>query len=98
MDECERAIRAVRRDAQVRRFQRLGCTELSDSNRVRGANGSRYDYPRYMFSNRSAEVRQLFVDGCDRLGLASRQMNAWTISAAQRSSVAALDRIVGPKY
>lgn len=68
------------------------------TNRVRGANGSTYEYPRYMFSNRSREIRQFFVDGCDRLGVETRQMNAWTVSVAKRSSVAMLDRFVGAKY
>lgn len=150
MDECARAISAVHTDGHVRCFQRIGCTELTDSwhhwpcllphgdggvkhkrrvelaewqrrlalddhpgqfvrglihsdgwrgtNRVRGANGATYEYPRYIFSNRSAEIRQLFVSGCDRLGVESRRMNAWTISVARRSSVAELDRIIGPKY
>lgn len=149
IDECERAIRAVRPAAHVRRFQRVGCTELSDSwrhwpcllphgaggvkhrrivslvdwqhdlavveqpgalvrgllhsdgwrgtNRVRGANGRAYEYPRYTFSNRSPEIRRLFVRACERLGAETRQMNAWTISVARRDSVEVLDRVVGPK-
>ena len=66
-------------------------------NRVRGANGRPYAYPRYQFSNRSIDVRQLFVRACDTLGVQTRQMNAWTISVARRESVELLDRFVGPK-
>lgn len=66
-------------------------------NRVRGANGRRYEYPRYMFSNRSADIRALFVEACDRLDIATRPMNAWTIATSKRASVARLDEIVGPK-
>ena len=66
-------------------------------NRVRGANGSPYAYPRYQFSNRSGDIRQLFVRACDALGVQTRRMNAWTISVAHRDSVALLDEFVGPK-
>jgi hypothetical protein len=67
------------------------------TNRVRGANGRPYGYPRYQFSNRSADIRRLLVRACDALGVETRQMNAWTISIARRASVALLDEFVGPK-
>ncbi|UJA19774.1 hypothetical protein HJD18_05805 [Thermoleophilia bacterium SCSIO 60948] len=56
-----------------------------------------YAYPRYQFSNRSDDIRGLFVWGCDLLGAESRRMNRWTVSVAKRDSVAILDRHVGPK-
>lgn len=67
-------------------------------NNVRGANGQPYAYSRYQFSNRSTEIRQLFIDGCEALGVESRQMNRWNISVNTRASVALLDTYVGPKY
>jgi hypothetical protein len=70
---------------------------LIHSDGWRGANGSPYAYPRYQFSNRSADVRQLFVRACDAIGVQTRQMNAWTISVARRTSVALFDWLVGPK-
>jgi hypothetical protein len=66
-------------------------------NRVRGANGSRYEYPRYQFSNRSVDIRRLFCEACDRVGVEWRQMNRWNISVAKRSSVELLDQFIGPK-
>jgi hypothetical protein len=66
-------------------------------NRVRGANGWSYEYPRYQFSNRSEDIKQLFVEACDRLGIVTRRMNAFAISVAKRQSVALLDTFVGPK-
>jgi hypothetical protein len=71
-----------------------GCRGI---NRVRGANGSSYAYPRYYFTNRSAEIRGLFVEACERLGVEWRQMNRFNISVARRASVERLDAIVGPK-
>ena len=67
------------------------------TNRVRGANGSPYAYPRYQFSNRSADIRRLFVLACEAIGVEARQMNEWTISVARRESVARLDEFVGLK-
>lgn len=61
------------------------------------ARGRSYAYPRYQFSNRSAEIRQLFCDACDRLGVQWRPWGEWNISVAQRASVEILDRYVGLK-
>ena len=67
------------------------------TNRVRGANGSPYAYPRYQFSNRSEDIKALFVEACDRLGVEARRMNSMSLSVAKRRSVEILDRFVGPK-
>jgi hypothetical protein len=56
-----------------------------------------YWYPRYAFSNRSAEIRDLFCEYCDKVGVEWRQMNRWNISVARRDSVALMDRHIGPK-
>jgi hypothetical protein len=56
-----------------------------------------YTYPRYNFSNASADIRELFCDTCDLLGIEWRVMNARNISVARRASVARLDEFVGPK-
>jgi hypothetical protein len=56
-----------------------------------------YEYPRYNFSNASADIRQLFCDACDLLGIEWRVMNARNNSVAKRASVARLDEFVGPK-
>jgi hypothetical protein len=56
-----------------------------------------YTYPRYNFSNASADIRTLFCDACDLLGIEWRVMNARNISVARRASVARLDEFVGPK-
>jgi hypothetical protein len=72
------------------------------TNRVRKAlkNGSdaRYEYPRYFFSNASDDIRKLYTDALDHLGIAWKQNNARNISVAKREAVARLDEFVGPKY
>jgi hypothetical protein len=65
-------------------------------NRVR-VKGRDYAYPRYQFSNRSDDIRRLFTDACDRLGVAWRPWGRYHISVARRGAVARLDEFVGPK-
>lgn len=56
-----------------------------------------YAYPRYFFSNLSADIRGLFCDACDLLGVRWTQSNPRNISVSHRASVAVLEEIVGPK-
>jgi hypothetical protein len=65
-------------------------------NRVR-VNGKEYAYPRYNFTNHSADIQRLFTDTLDQLGIAWRQMNRYNVSVARREAVAALDAFIGPK-
>ena len=66
------------------------------TNRVR-VRGKDYAYPRYQFSNRSADIRRIFTDACDRAAIEWRQSYEWTISISKRSSVEDMDRFIGPK-
>jgi hypothetical protein len=54
-------------------------------------------YLRYMFTNASADIRSIFCDACDELGISWRQPKERVISIARRDSVALLDTFVGPK-
>jgi hypothetical protein len=56
-----------------------------------------YEYPRYFFSNLSADIRQIFCEHCDLLGIRWTQSNPRNISVSKRRSVALLDEFVGPK-
>jgi hypothetical protein len=59
--------------------------------------GKDYAYPRYQFSNRSDDIRKLFTDVCDRLGVEWRQWTRYHVSVARRDSVAYLDTFIGLK-
>ncbi|HLY48897.1 MAG TPA: hypothetical protein VKR21_06845 [Solirubrobacteraceae bacterium] len=59
--------------------------------------GKDYEYPRYQFSNRSDDIRRLFTDACDALGVQWRRWARYHISVARRESVALLDSFIGPK-
>jgi hypothetical protein len=70
-------------------------------NRVRRrlSDGDRwYEYPRYLFSNESADILGLCGETLDRLGVAWRFSRRNAISVARREAVARLDEFVGPKY
>jgi hypothetical protein len=59
--------------------------------------GRRYEYPRYTFSNASDDIRRIFTDTCDLLGVHWTQPSARVISIARRADVAFLDTFIGPK-
>jgi hypothetical protein len=54
-------------------------------------------YPRYFFSNLSAEIRAMFIWACTLVGVESRPAGPRNIAVSRRASVAILDRLVGPK-
>jgi hypothetical protein len=56
-----------------------------------------YEYVRYFFSNKSAEIRRIFCDHCELLGIRWTQSNLRNISIAHRDSVRLLESFVGPK-
>ncbi len=66
-----------------------GCRCL---NRVKG-----YSYPRYFFSNRSQQIRDMFATACAQVGVDSRPAGRWNVSVARQDSVALLDRLIVPK-
>jgi len=57
----------------------------------------RYEYPRYFFSNESADILGLCAWALDLLDIAYRRPKRNTLSVARREAVAALDEFVGPK-
>ncbi|MEU6216055.1 helix-turn-helix domain-containing protein [Streptomyces sp. NPDC047022] len=62
----------------------------------------RYEYPRYLFSNKSDDIRKLLTDTLDRVGVEwttlARGSDPFNVSVARKASVALLDEHVGPKY
>ena len=66
-----------------------GCRVL---NRVNGKG-----YPRYFFSQVSDDIRRLFCETCEKIGVEYR-LNRWdSVSIARAPSVAVLDSFIGPK-
>jgi hypothetical protein len=70
-------------------------------NRVRrnwGGGDHWYEYPRYLFTNNSADILLLCGQTLDQLGVAWRFSKPNTISVARKEAVTRLDEFVGPKY
>jgi hypothetical protein len=57
-----------------------------------------YEYPRYFFSNLSDDIRRIFCEHCELLGIRWTQSNPRNISISHRNSVALMDEFIGPKW
>lgn len=70
--------------------------------RIVAAERKRYEYPRYLFTNTSADIMRLYTRTLDKLGVEWKPLKqsraAVTVSVARRASVALMDAHVGPKY
>ncbi|KIF70360.1 hypothetical protein HY68_20125 [Streptomyces sp. AcH 505] len=75
-----------------------GCRTMNWTTRLVAGERRRYEYPRYFFTNKSADITRLFTDALDVVGVAWKRANAKNISVARRASVALMDAYVGPKY
>lgn len=56
-----------------------------------------YEYPRYVFSNASDDIRRLFTDACELLSVRWTQTNKRIVAVLRREDVAFLDTFIGPK-
>ncbi|MFI1091408.1 helix-turn-helix domain-containing protein [Streptomyces sp. NPDC020917] len=78
-----------------------GCRITNWTERIVAGVRKRYEYPRYFFTNTSADIRRLYTDTLDALGVSwtetRRRGDAHNVSVARRASVAVMDRHVGPK-
>ena len=69
----------------------------SDGSRYTNRVGAGYEYPSYDFTNNSADIRKIFTDACDLLGIHWRRGNWKHTTISRRPDVAILDTFVGPK-
>ncbi|BBA96702.1 hypothetical protein RVR_2122 [Actinacidiphila reveromycinica] len=79
-----------------------GCRVTNWTERTVSGFRKRYEYPRYFFTNTSADIRRLFTDALDLVGVSwtesRRRGPARNVSVARREAVALMDLHVGPKY
>ncbi|WP_183099125.1 helix-turn-helix domain-containing protein [Nocardioides pelophilus] len=78
-------------------FHSDGCRVLNSTTRTVAGEVRRYHYPRWQFSNASADIRELCCWALDLVGIAWRQSNPRVVSVSRREAVAALDALIGPK-
>jgi hypothetical protein len=79
-------------------FHSDGCRFVNRVRRPLADGDHWYEYPRYMFTNESADILGLCGEALDTLGVSWRFSRRNTISVARREAVARLDQFVGPKY
>jgi hypothetical protein len=56
-----------------------------------------YSYIRYFFTNHSADIRRIFIEHCELLGIRVTQSSHRNLTVSHRDSVAILEEIIGPK-
>jgi hypothetical protein len=83
-------------DSRADPFRRLALHQSLQGPAPKRAVGD-YAYVRYFFTNYSADIRDIFCEHCDLLGIRWTQSSFKNVSIAHRDSVALLDSFVGPK-
>ena len=79
-----------------------GCRITNWTEKTVAGERKRYEYPRYFFSNKSDDIRKLFTNALDKVGVEwttlARGSDPFNISIARKASVALMDTYVGTKY
>ncbi|MFJ5548370.1 helix-turn-helix domain-containing protein [Streptomyces sp. NPDC093225] len=79
-----------------------GCRITNWTTRVVGGERKRYEYPRYFFTNKSDDIRQLCTDTLTAVGvewtITARGSDPFNVSIARKGSVALMDAHIGAKY
>ncbi|MFD0274570.1 helix-turn-helix domain-containing protein [Kitasatospora sp. NPDC127111] len=80
-----------------------GCRITNWATRTVNGVQKRYEYPRYFFTNTSADIIRLFTDALDAVGVQwkasiPRPTGQVNVSIARKESVALMDTHIGPKY
>jgi hypothetical protein len=75
-----------------------GCRTVNRfTTRLPSGRVAEYEYVRWFFSNLSVDIRALFCEYAERVGLRWTRSNHRNISISHRDSVALLEAHVGPK-
>ncbi|WP_424887991.1 helix-turn-helix domain-containing protein [Streptomyces sp. XH2] len=79
-----------------------GCRVMNWTTRMVNGVRKRYEYPRYLFTNKSDDIRQLYCDTLTSVGvewtILARGRDPFNVSVARKASVALMDAHIGPKY
>ncbi|MFF5129613.1 helix-turn-helix domain-containing protein [Streptomyces syringium] len=79
-----------------------GCRVTNWTTRMVGGERKRYEYPRYLFTNKSRDILTLYSDTLDKVGvewkITRRGEDPYNVSVARKHSVALMDTHIGPKY
>lgn len=74
-----------------------GCRSMNRIVNRRRRGTYQYSYPRYTFSQKSDQIRKMFTDTCDAMGIHWTTANARNIAVSRKTDVEFLDTFIGPK-
>ena len=98
LDDWQRAIVEAHPGAFLRGlFHSDGCRARNWTQKVVAGELKRYDYPRWQFTNVSADIRELCCWALDLVDVPWQQSNRYVISVSRREGVARLDELIGLK-
>lgn len=69
----------------------------SDGCRFQNTGRGGWSCPRYSFTNRSADILEIFCRACEQVGVRWTLSGSDTVYVSRKADVAALDRFIGPK-
>jgi hypothetical protein len=69
----------------------------SDGCRFTNTGRNNWSFPRYAFSQKSDDIRAIFCETCDRVGLRWTRSGERTIYVSRKADVQLLDTFIGPK-
>ncbi|MDF9812586.1 helix-turn-helix domain-containing protein [Streptomyces sp. SPB162] len=79
-----------------------GCRIINWTEKTVGGVRKRYEYPRYLFANKSDDIRKIHTNTLNAVGVEwstpARGCDPFNVSVARRASVALMDLQVGPTY
>ncbi len=78
-------------------FHSDGCLVNNWTTRVVAGERKRYDYPRWQFTNESADIMRWCGEALDRVDVGWRQTSRRTLSVSRRADVARLTELIGEK-
>ncbi len=78
-------------------FHSDGCRARNWTQKLVAGQLKRYHYPRWQFTNNSADIRELCCWALDLVDIPWRQSNWKTISVSRREGVRRLDELIGLK-
>jgi hypothetical protein len=78
-------------------FHSDGCRVNNWATRSVGGERKRYEYPRWQFTNESADIMGWCGDALDLVGIPWRQTTRRTLSVSTRGGVQRLDGLIGLK-
>ena len=78
-------------------FHSDGARVANWATRLVGGERRRYDYPRWMFVNRSEDILGICTDALDAVGIGWRRPRATCVAVSRRDDVRRLDALIGTK-